>query len=71
MIRVMKEGIQAIDRRMATIDPNLISPSTGGGGKTKKEWNKTTKTANTAASASKNTPITVSATGGGGRLQKK
>merc|ERR1711991_304200 len=58
MIRVMKEGIQAIDRRMATIDPNLISPSTGGGGgKTKKKRrSKTTLTTNTSATASKTTP---------------
>ena len=72
MIRVMKEGIQAIDRRMATIDPNLISPSTGGGGgKTKKKRSKTTLTTNTSATASKTTPTAPSTTGGGGRPQKK
>ena len=71
MISVMKKGIQAIDRRMATVDPNLISPSTGGGGKTKKKRSKTTSTTNTSATASKTTPTAASTTGGGGRPQKK
>ena len=70
MIRVMIEGLQAIDRRMATIDPNLISPSTGVGDKTKKKRSKTTSTTNTSATASKTTPTAPSTTGGGGRPQK-
>ena len=71
MIRVMKEAIQAIDKYMATIDPNFISSSTRGGGKTKKKWSKTAKTANTVATASKTTPTAALTIGGGSRPQKK
>merc|ERR1711871_1335987 len=66
MISVMKKGIQAIDRRMATVDPNLISPSTGGGGKTKKKRSMTTSTANTSATVLKTMPTAASTAGGGG-----
>ena len=69
MIRVMIEGLQAIDRRMATIDPNLISPSTGGG-KTKKNRSKTTSTTNTSATVLKTMPTAASTAGGGVRPQK-
>ena len=60
MIRVMKEATQAIEKHMATINPNFISSSTRGGGKMKKKQSKTTKTANTAALASKTTPTAAS-----------